>query len=124
MTITETSMAILELQRELKQEEEIYKEKTDPKKHALDTLKGELIDKLTEQGLKSIKTADANFAIASRKGYSFNNEIEAMKWATKHKAVSIDKRLMAQKLKDMEKLPAFVKPIENNYLTIKETNKK
>lgn len=122
--IQELSTQLLELKKEIAEIEEKQKAELDPKKAMLRTLQEKFIEALTSQGLKSIKTEQANFALASRVGFRFTNEIEAMKWAVKNKAISIDSRLAGQKLKDLEVLPDFIEKIESNYLTIKETIKK
>lgn len=122
--IQELSTQLLALKKEIAEIEERQSLEIDPKKEQLKMLQGKFIDALTAQGLKSIKTEQANFAIASRHGFKFINEIAAMKWAIKNKAISIDSRLAAQKLKDVEVLPDFIQKVESNYLTIKETIKK
>ena len=124
MNIQELSSELLALKKEIKEIEDRHALELDPKKALLTKLQTVFIDELTKLGLKSIKTDTANFALASRTGFKFTNEIEAMKWAKKNNAVSIDKRLAGQVLKDLEQLPDFIEKVENNYLTIKETIKK
>jgi len=124
MNIQELSTELLALKKEIKEVEERHALELDPKKIQLSALQSTFIDELTKLGLKSIKTDTANFALASRTGFRFTNEIEAMKWAVKNKAVSIDKRLMSQVLKDLKEMPKFIEKVEQNYLTIKETTKK
>lgn len=124
MNIQQLSTELLALKNEIKEIEERHALELDPKKALLTKLQTTFIDELTKMGLKSIKTDTANFALASRTGFKFTNEIEAMKWAKKNNAVSIDKRLAGQVLKDLEKLPAFIEKVEQSYLTIKENTKK
>lgn len=124
MNIQQLSTELLALKKEIKEIEERHAFELDPKKELLTKLQTAFIEQLTVSGLKSIKTEEANFSLASRTGFRFTNEVEAMKWAKKNNAVSIDKRLMGQVLKDLEKLPEFIEKVEQNYLTIKETTKK
>lgn len=121
MNIQELSKELLALKKEIKEIEERQAFEIDPKKMLLTTLQNNFIELLTASGLKSIKTDEANFSLASRVGFKFTNEVEAMKWAKKNDAVSIDKKLAGQVLKDLEVLPEFIEKVENNYLTIKES---
>jgi len=124
MTITETTMELLSLRTDLIQIESVHAEKIAPLKQKLEELKKDLVEKLNEQGLRSIKTADANFAITSKEGFRFLNEAKALTWGKKNNVVKLDSRMAAQKLKEMKKLPDFVETIAKDYLTIKETTKK
>lgn len=117
--ITEISTQLLALRQEIAEIEERQKEELNPKKEMLKTLQEKFIEALTAQGLKSIKTEEANFSLASRKGYKFTNEIEARKWAVENNAYSVDSRLAGQVLAKLETLPDFVEKTETNYLTIK-----
>jgi len=120
--ITEISTQLLALKQEIAEIEERQKEELNPKKEMLKTLQEKFIEALTAQGLKSIKTEEANFSLASRKGYKFTNEIEARKWAIENNAYSVDSRLAGQVLAKLETLPDFVEQTETNYLTIKPIN--
>ena len=124
MNIQELSSELLALKKEIKEIEERHSLELDPKKEQLANLQNLFIDALTTMGLKSIKTDTANFALASRTGFKFTNEIEAMKWAKENNAISIDRKLAGQVLKDLEQLPDFIEKVEQSYLTIKETTKK
>ena len=124
MNIQELSSELLALKEEIKEIEERHALELDPKEALLTQLQTVFIDELTKLGLKSIKTDNGNFALASRTGFKFTNEIEAMKWAKENNAISIDRKLAGQVLKDLEKLPSFIEKVEQSYLTIKETTKK
>ena len=119
--ITQIAQELFELKKEVKQIEDRQKEELEPKKSLLASLQQSLILELEKQGLKSIKTDFANFAMSSRKGFTFTDEIRARQWAIETGAFSVDKKLAAQVLKDAKELPDFIQPIETNYLTIKET---
>jgi predicted transcriptional regulator len=124
MNIQELSAKLLALKKEVKELDEKQKAEMAPKVVALSELQTKFMEELGKLGLKSIKTEEANFSIATRKGFNFINEIEAMKWAIKNRIVSIDKKMAAQKLNELKKLPEFVTRVEQNYLTIKEDTKK
>ncbi len=117
--ITDIAQQLFELKNEVKEIEDKQKAELAPKKEQLDKLQSALIEELTKNNLKSIKTETANFSMATRTGFNFVNEIEARKWAKENDAFSIDKRIAAQILAKQEELPEFVKKTETNYLTIK-----
>lgn len=118
---TELLKELFDAKKEVAELEAKQKEELAPKKALVSSLQEAVIQELEKQGLKSIKTDYANFSMASRKGYSFTDEVRAREWAKETGAFSVDKRLAGQILKDMEELPDFIQQIENNYLTIKET---
>jgi len=124
MNIQELSAQLLKIKKEVKEMDERHKAEMAPMAVLLSDLQGNFLEELGKLGLKSIKTEEANFSIATRKGFNFINEIEAMKWAIKNRTVSIDKKMAAQKLNELQKLPEFVTRVEQNYLTIKEATKK
>lgn len=124
MNIQELSAQLLKIKKEVKELEEKQKAEMAPMAVLLSDLQNNFLEELGKLGLKSIKTEAANFSIATRHGFNFINEIEAMKWAIKNRTVSIDKKMAAQKLKELKKLPSFVTAVEKEYLTIKETTKK
>lgn len=124
MNIQELSAELLKIKKEVKELDEKQKAEMAPKVVLLSELQTKFIEELGKLGLKSIKTEQANFSIATKKGFNFINEIEAMKWAIKNRTVSIDKKMAAQKLNELAKLPKFVTKVEKEYLTIKESTKK
>lgn len=124
MDIQKLSAQLLSLKKEVKALDEAQKAAMAPKAVELAELQTKFLEELGKLGLRSIKTEEANFSIATRKGFNFINEIEAMKWAIKNRTVSIDRKLAAQKLDSLKKLPEFVTRVEKEYLTIKEATKK
>lgn len=120
--ISQTAQELFALKNEIAEIEERQKAELDPKKELLAALQELLMKELGEQGLKSIKTDFANFSMASRKGFTFTDEVKARAWAIENNAYSIDRRLAAQVLKDAAEVPDFIQPVENFYLTIKPTN--
>jgi hypothetical protein len=118
----ETAKELFQKKEQLKQLKEDQKIAAAPLEEEVEALQEKLLEQMTNDGLKSIKTEFANFAITSRKGYTFTNEIEARKWAIDTGAFAVDKRIAAQKLKELETLPDFVSETESRYLTIKPTS--
>ena len=119
MELQQVSSELLALRNEVKAIEERQKEELEPKKKMLTDLQGKFIEMLQAQGMKSIKTDEANFALTTRKGYSVVNEAQARTWAKENNVFSIDKRLMAQKLKEVESIPDFLSETESVSLTVK-----
>ena len=117
----ETTLAkeLFSIKQEVAEIEKQQKEELAPKKKLLLDLQTRFVDELTQEGLKSIKTTEANFSLATRKAYKVTSEPHALKWAKENNAVSIDKRLVGQILKDLEEVPSFFEETETNYLTIK-----
>lgn len=125
--IQELSTQLLALRQEIKEIEERQKEELTPKKDLMNAVQSKLIEELTSAGMKSIKTEYANFAITTRKGYTVVDEVHALPWAVENNVYGINARLLAQKLKDMEKdeqeIPDFFKPVETLSMTVTATKK-
>lgn len=117
--IQETAQTLFNLKQEVSEIEARQKEELKEKKEALRLLQEKFIEQLTQEGLKSVKTEQANFSLAARKGYKVVSEPHALEWAKENNAVTIDKRLMGQVLKDLDEVPSFFEETESNYLTIK-----
>lgn len=108
------------VRKEIKEIEERHEAELAPKKALLESLQTVLITAFEKDGLKSLKTTEANFALTSRHGFTFTDEIRARAWAIENNAYSIDKRLAAQVLKEVTEYPDFIQPTETKYLTIKD----
>jgi hypothetical protein len=122
MDIKEVAKQLFTLRKEVKEIEEKHKNEIDPKKAQMAELQTLFISMLNEQGLKSIKTSDANFAITTRKGYTIVNEAQAREWVKENNIFGIDKTLLAQKLKQIETIPDFFEAVESQSLTVKAVN--
>ena len=105
--------------------EEEAKEATTPLKNERDLLQEELLEALREAGVNSIKVdTGESFARTPKRSLVVTNEAKAMYWAKENNAFSIDKRIVAQKLKDVEELPEGFEPRESFYISIRKPIKK
>lgn len=101
--------------------EDGIKEQTKTLKTERDELQAQLIDQMNKAELASIKVSSGeSYAKATRKGVAVSNEASALKWAKENSAVSIDRRLVAQKLKDAKKLPAGFEAVESVYISVRK----
>lgn len=117
--IQELSCELFQLRQEVKEITERHEAELAPKKAQMAQVQQAFIDELTKQGLKSIKTDDANYSLSTRKGFRVLSEAHAIAWAKENNAIAIDKRIMAQKLKDMDEVPDFFETTESQSLTVK-----
>ncbi len=109
------------LRKEIDAKEEASKAVIDPLKVERDALQALLVIEMDKVGLKSIKTSSGDtFAQASRKGIEVLSEVGALKWAMENMAVSIDKRLVAQKLKDATEVPSCFALVESKYISVRK----
>jgi hypothetical protein len=98
---------IRKLMREI---EEVSRKKLADLQAQKDKLSELLIAEFNKEGLSSIKTEDGDtYSKATRKGVEVTVESYALEWAIKHRAVSINRTLVKQKLEPLigkgEKLP-------------------
>ena len=110
----------------IKEEQRVKLEALEAEK---ETISNELISEFGKEGLTSIKTDDGDsYTKATRKGVEITLEAQALKWSIDNLAVSIDRRLVAQKLKPLmdagEKLPAGFKESVVEYISVRKPAKK
>jgi len=87
-----------------------------------DGLQASLIAALKGAGMASVKLESGEtYSKSSRKGFEIVNEPHALKWAVENMAVSIDKRIVAQKLKDASEIPECFKVVESEYISIRSS---
>lgn len=85
-----------------------------------DDLQLALLTELKKEGLSSIKTEDKDtYSIGTRKGVGIKSEAHALKWAIDNMAISIDKKLVAQKLKDIAEIPDCFEVVETEFISIR-----
>lgn len=86
-----------------------------------DAMQIELIDILKENDLTSIKVSTGeSYARAKRKSLNIIDLTSALEWATDNEAISVDKKMAEQMLKNVEKLPKGFEQIEKEYITIRK----
>ncbi len=119
--ITEKAERLAELRAAINTLEEDAKKRVEGLKQERDAIQQELIDSLKKEGLATIKTsAGESYTLAKRKGISIVNEIFALKWAMENRAVSINRILVAQKLKDAKEMPSGFEAIESEYISVRK----
>jgi len=119
------SEKLYQVRRDIEEIEEHFRESINYQKTIRDGLQGKLLDAMNHHGLRSLKTISGDsFYIGSRKSINIINPIFALKWAKENHCFNVDKRLVAQKLKSMDKVPAGFELIEGQYIGIKKPKEK
>lgn len=106
--IQSKAQELYEIRKKIVEIEEQHKQDLKGLKIQRDLLQSELIDQMTDTGLKSLKVESGDtFSVGTRKGIAVTSEPHALKWAMDNRCVSINKTLLAQKLKEVEEMPSF-----------------
>ncbi len=110
----------------LRQEEAKIKEKFEemlkPLKEEKEKKQAELIQELHEVGLSSVKVESGeSYSIKKGKSLLVTSEILAFKWAIDHRAVSINKTIVKQKLKGIEEIPEGFSYEEREFISISKS---
>ncbi len=122
--IKEKAEQLANLRREIKVIEEATDVALSEKKAQRDKLQDELLLAFEKEGLSSIKVAEGDtYARSTRKGVSIVDELRAFDWAYKNRAVTIDKRIVAQKLKDMKEVPNGFELVETAFISVRSAKK-
>ena len=118
--ITDTAERLYELRRSITQKEEESRRELEAMKTERDAVQALLLAELNKNGLSSIKVKSGDsFSKGVRKSIEIVFEPHALRWATQNKAVSINKLLVAQLLKDKTELPPCFKFIETEFVAIR-----
>jgi len=108
------------VRRDIKVREEEADKELLPLKEMRDKTQAELLKALTGEGLSSIKTESGeNYSRSVRKGIAVTNTVRALQWARENGAYAVDLRLVAQKLKDAEEMPAGFSRVETEFISIR-----
>lgn len=111
---------LTEIRAKISAIEDEAKKQTEELKLARDATQIELIEELKKEGLGSIKTDSGDsYTLAKRKGVAVVNEVFALNWAIINRCVAIDRRLVAQKLKDATEIPKGFDYQESEYISIR-----
>lgn len=118
--LTDKGQKLFEVQQTLKSLKETYDNAKAPYEAEREELQAQILESMRQVGVKTLKT-DKGFSVvrASRRGFEIISEPHALKWAIENMAVSINRTLMGQKLKEAETLPECFKAVENEYVSIK-----
>lgn len=107
------------LRRVIEQKEEDNKKDLETLKLERDDLNDELIEDMKRVGIPSFKVMSGDsITIKKRKGVEIVNEAQAFDWAIKNKAVSVNKILLDQILKDIIDIPACFNLIETEFISV------
>lgn len=113
---------LAELRDAIKKEEDAVKEKVEPLKTERDMLQEELLADMHKEKVASLRVENGDmYTRAVRKGIQITNEVFARTWAKEHNAFSVDRRLVAQQLKDAEEMPSGFDRVETPYISIRKS---
>ncbi len=103
---------------------EAYKQTADPVEGEINELNTEILEGFRALGLNNIRLETGeNYTRAVKRGLEIINEIEAMKWAVENRAISINKILVAQKLKEATEAPQGFSFIEREEVRVTKPQK-
>lgn len=123
--IREKAEKLRELRDTINGIEERQKEETSALKGERDTVQAELLEMLQVNELASIKVSTGDtYSIGKRKGVRVTNEMVALKWAIENRAVSIDARAVAERLKTEKEMPAGFEPFETEFISVRKAKAK
>lgn len=113
----------------LRQEEASIKEKFEemlkPLKEEKEKKQAELLEELHEVGLSSVKVESGeSYSIKKGKSLTITSEVMAFKWAIENRAVSINKLIVKQKLKDIDEVPKGFEYEEKEFISISKSKAK
>src|SRR3990167_66153 len=118
--ITDTAERLYEIRQAITQKEEESRRELEAMKTERDAVQALLLAELNKNGLSSIKVKSGDsFSKGVRKSIEVVFEPHALRWATENNAVSINKLLVAQRLKDAAELPACFKMVETEFVSIR-----
>lgn len=123
--IQDNAEKLSELRKAISAREESNKVELEALKVNRDALQALLIADMNKNGLASIKVSSGDtFSKSVRKGIEVVDETRAFKWAIDNFAVSINKVLVAQKLKDASDMPDCFKTIETEFISVRSNKNK
>jgi hypothetical protein len=123
--ITEKAEQLYNLRRQIEAKEEENRQELETLKAERDAVQALLLDSLKKNDLASIKVSSGDsFIRQSRKSIEIVSPPHALNWAIEHRTVSIDKRLVAQALKDLKDIPAGFEVVESEYINVRKSKPK
>ena len=109
------------LRQEITAKEEENKKELEALKTERDAAQQLLLNKLNENGLVSLKVKSGDsFIKGTRKSIEIISEVYARKWAKENDCFSVDKTLVAQKLKDLSEIPKCFDVVESEYISVRK----
>jgi hypothetical protein len=123
--ITENAEKLSEIRQEISKKEEENKKELDVMKAERDAIQAILLQDLNKNGLSSIKTRSGDSFIRQTKdSIEITNDFKALGWAMKNMAVSVNKILVAQKLKDLKEIPDGFQIVTSEFISVRKSTKK
>lgn len=106
-------------------EEQKFKIRMEDVKKDRDSIQDELLIDMRKHKLSSIKVESGEtFTKAVRKGVDITSESLALKWAIDHRAVSINKIVAGQLLKEAKEIPQGFQLVETEYISVRKPKPK
>lgn len=119
--IKDAAEQLYKIRKQIEAIEEENKKTLEVLKVDRDVIQSLLISDLKKQGISSIKVSTGDsFYLGKHKGVEIVNEAQAFKWAYDQKAVSINKTIVAQILKESKDIPAGFELIETEFISVKK----
>ena len=119
--ITEKAEQLYTLRRQIEAKEEENRQTLEALKLERDAIQTALLADLTKNGLASIKVSSGDsFIRQSRKSIEITSPHLAFEWAIKNRTVSIDKTLVSQILKTLDKVPEGFEVTEREYISVRK----
>lgn len=119
--IQENAEKLYDLRKLIAEKEEENKRDLEALKTERDAIQSGLISEMNKNGLASLKVKSGDtFTKSSRKSLEVVDELGALKWSIQNMAVSINKTIVAQKLKDIPEIPPFFKEIETEFISVRK----
>ncbi len=113
--------ALYQLRQAISEKEEANRKELDVMKLDRDTVQAELLAELKKNDLASIKVGSGDsFIRQSRKSLDVVSEAHALKWAMDNRAVSINKIIAMQKIKDLEEVPPGFDVVETEFISVRK----
>lgn len=123
--LSDDAERLYEVRKLIEAKEAICKQETEALKVEREILQRKLIDGLNKQELSSVKLKSGDrVAKGVRRGVEVVNESLAIKWAIEARAVSVNKLIAAQKLREVDEMPAGFRLVESEYISINKAPKK
>ncbi len=110
------------LRQQINDKEEANKKDLETLKIARDTAQQQLLEKLNENGISSLKVSNGDsFFKGTRKSVEVVSEIYARKWVKENDCFSVDKTLVMQKLKELPEVPKCFDVIETEFISVRKS---
>ena len=119
--IQDSAEKLYEIRQRIYQKEEESKKELEALKMERDAVQAVLLAEMNKNGLSSMKVRSGDsFTRSVRKSIEIVSEMGALKWALENHAVTVNKILVAQKLKDTKEVPNCFDIVETEYISVRK----